>query len=104
MTETIAAICEQGVLRPLTPLSLPEHTRVQIQIVVQTSAAHRDARQLVRQALLEAGVIQPRPPADPVQVVSEARLAEAANALAVAGPLSELIIADRHSKLLTCPR
>ena len=98
MTETIAANYEQGVLRPLTPLSLPEHTRVQIQIVVQTSAAHRDERQLVRQALLEAGVIQPRPPADPVQAVSEARLAEAAKTLAVAGPLSELIIAEREGR------
>jgi predicted DNA-binding antitoxin AbrB/MazE fold protein len=33
--DTIIAIYEQGVLRPITPLSLAEHTRVRLQIVEQ---------------------------------------------------------------------
>lgn len=97
MSETIAAIYEQGVLRPLTPLLLPERTRVQIQIIAQTPATQEE-RQQVRQALLEAGIIQPRPPAQPVQPVSETRLVEAANALAAAGPLSELVMAEREGR------
>ena len=97
MSETIAAIYEQGVLRPLIPLSLPEHAHVQIQIVAQTFTA-QDERQLVRQALLEAGIIQPHRSVDPVQPISEARLAKAAKALAAAGPLSELIIAEREGR------
>ena len=52
----------------------------------------------MRQALLDAGVIRPRPPADPIQPVSEAQLAAAADALAAAGPLSELVIAEREGR------
>ena len=98
MNETIVAIYEQGVLRPLAPLALPEHTRVQIQIVAPPPAAQEE-RHRVRQALLDAGVIRPRPPAEPVQPVLEAQLAEAADALAAAGPLPELIITEREGRL-----
>ncbi len=97
MSETIAAIYEQGMLRPLTPLLLPERTRVQIQIVAQSPAV-QDERQRVRQVLLDAGIIQPRPVTEFVQPVSEARLAEAADALAAAGSLSELVIAEREGR------
>jgi len=44
--------------------------------------------------LLKAGIIRPRPPVERVPPVSDAELTAAANALAVAGPLSELIIAE----------
>ncbi len=93
----ITAVYEQGVLRPLTPLVLPEHTRVQIQIVVQPSTAQEERRR-ARQALLDAGVIRSRPPAEPVQAVSEAQLIKAANVLAAAGPLSEIVIAERKGR------
>jgi len=97
MKETIAAIYEQGVLRPLTPLALPERTHVQIQIVALIPAVQEEHHQ-VRQALLDAGVIRLRPPTGPIPLVSEAQLAAAANALAAAGPLSELIIAEREGR------
>ena len=93
MNQTIAAIYEQGMLRPLTPLLMPERTRVQIQIISQSSDV--EERQRVRQVLLDAGVIQPRPQAEPVPPISEAQLEAAARALAMAGPLSEQIIAAR---------
>ena len=93
----ITAVYEQGVLRPLTPLVLPEHTRVQIQIVVPPATAQEE-RCRARQALLDAGVIRPRPPVEPVQAVSEAQLIETANVLAKAGPLSELVIAERKGR------
>ena len=95
--KTITAVYEQGVLRPLTPLVLPEQTRVQIQIVVPPSTAQEERRR-ARQALLDAGVIRPRPPAEPVQAVSEAQLIETANVLAEAGLLSELVIAERKER------
>jgi predicted DNA-binding antitoxin AbrB/MazE fold protein len=41
--ETIIAIYEHGVLRPLTPLQLPEHSRVELQVVEPASGvAERD--------------------------------------------------------------
>jgi predicted DNA-binding antitoxin AbrB/MazE fold protein len=97
MNGTVPAIYEQGVLRPLIPLHLPEHAHVQVQIVVPSPGAEEE-RQRVRQALLDAGVIRPRSSVEPVQPVSEARLAAAAEALATAGPLSELIIAERDGR------
>ncbi len=93
MIETIAAIYEEGVLRPLSPVSLPEHARVQIQIIAQIPGA-QEKRQQVRQALLDAGVIQPRPSTGLIPAISEAQIAAAANSLAAAGPLSELIMAN----------
>ncbi len=97
MNETIAAVYEQGILRPLTPLALPERTRVQIQIVAPVPTAQEERHQ-VRQVLLDAGVIRLRPPAEHIQPVSEAELAAAADALAAAGPLSELVIAEREGR------
>jgi predicted DNA-binding antitoxin AbrB/MazE fold protein len=53
MSETIHAVYEQGVLRPLTPLHLPEHTQVEISINPITNA--EEERQRVRQALIAGG-------------------------------------------------
>lgn len=94
MSETITAIYEQGILRPLLPLSIPEHTRVQIQIVIPA----KDAKRQVRQALLDAGIIQPHSPTEVIPPVSEKQLAATANALAMAGPLSDLIIEEREAR------
>src|SRR5436190_23159889 len=97
MSETIHAVYEQGVLRPLTPLHLPEHTQVEISINPITNA--EEERQRVRQALIAGGVIRPpQPPSTPIQPISEEALAAAAQALANAGPLSELIITEREGR------
>jgi predicted DNA-binding antitoxin AbrB/MazE fold protein len=99
MSETITVIYEQGVLRPLLPLSLPEHVPVQIQIVTPPADSARDEeRHRVRQVLLSAGIIQPPAPTSEVPSVSEAQLTDAAEALAAAGPLSELIIEEREAR------
>jgi predicted DNA-binding antitoxin AbrB/MazE fold protein len=97
MSGMIAAIYEQGVLRPLAPLALPEHTQVQLQIVEPDSGIETERRR-VRQVLIEAGVIQPRAVLEPVQPIAEITLTAAAQALAKAGPLSELIIAEREGR------
>jgi hypothetical protein len=60
--------------------------------------AAQEERQQVRQALLDAGVIQPRPPTEPILTISEAQIAAAANSLAAAGPLSKLIVAERDGR------
>jgi len=97
MSETVTAIYERGILRLLTPLYLPEHTCIQIQIV-SPSPVSEDERHRVRQALLDAGVIRPRPPAEPIQPIPETQLVAAAKVLAAAGPLSELVIAERNER------
>ena len=97
MNETIAAIYEKGVLRPLVPLSLAEHTRVHIHIVAESASVVAD-RQDVRLALLAAGVIRPHEDGEQIPEVSEEDMLRTANALGAAGPLSDVIIAAREER------
>jgi predicted DNA-binding antitoxin AbrB/MazE fold protein len=97
MSETITAIYEGGILRPLVPLHLPEHAQVQVRIITRRQDS-RGERQRVREALLAAGIIHRRPAVDLTSMVSEEELAAAANALGKAGPLSELILAEREQR------
>lgn len=94
---TFTAIYEQGVLRPLQPLSLPEHTAVDLRIVPRTARVEKTFayRQQVYEVLQAAGLIKPQPVSASARPVSEAELAAAAKALALAGPISEMIIAER---------
>jgi len=99
-TATVTAIYENGVLRPLTPLALPEHARVQIhvwQVVAPTNADEH--RRQVREALVSAGLSLPSPPPPPVSSsISAERREELARLFAVGRPLSELIIEEREGR------
>ena len=74
MSETITAIYEGGILRPLAPLRLPEHTRVQLRIITR-QRDEKGEQQRVHAALLAAGVIAPRPPVEQPALVSDEQLA-----------------------------
>ena len=97
MASTFTAIYEQGVLRPLQPLSLPEHAAVELRIVPRAARVEKAIayRQQVYETLQAAGLIKVQPVSEQARPVSEAELAVAAKALAVAGPISEMIIAER---------
>ena len=96
MIATATAIYEKGTLRLLTPVSLPERARVRVQIQeeektaddVQRATAVLEASSLVKRS------VQP----DAIGVVPPARRAELAQIYAAAGPLSELIIAERDGR------
>ena len=97
---TITAIYERGVLRPLTPLSLPEHARVQIQ--VQQVSAPDDAsaqRGRVREVLVAAGLSLPASPNVPrADILSDEQREELALRFSAPPPLSDLIIEERESR------
>ena len=95
MNESIAVIYEGGVLRPLQPLALPEHSHLEVQIV-RRRRPRGDQRKLAYDALQAAGIIGAQTTAEDLPVISEAQLALAARDLAIAGPLSALIIAERE--------
>jgi len=57
MSENIAVIYERGILRPLKPLRLPEYAQLEIRIITTDLAAHT-AKEMARQALLQAGIIR----------------------------------------------
>lgn len=100
MTKTVTAVYEQGVLRPLTPLDLPEYSQVEIDVRTLHSAPDVDARrEQVRAALESAGILAPVPPAA-VTPLREAERAALAEHLAVPGatPLSQIISEDREER------
>lgn len=97
INDTIEAIYAKGVLRPLEPLPLAEHTCVHIRIVAGAPSPEFE-RQKVRMALLAAGVIHSHEETEQVPAVSEEEMLHAANALGAAGPLSDVIIAAREER------
>ena len=61
MTTTIEAVYEKGVLRPLTPLALPEGQHVQVFVAAEESVQGQDAAAI----LAEIAAMPVESPADP---------------------------------------
>jgi predicted DNA-binding antitoxin AbrB/MazE fold protein len=98
MNSTVTAIYENGILRPLTPLALPERARVQVQVWLESPEAMEHRRQ-VHQALVAVGLSLSDTDVPPVSTpISAQRREELARRFAVAGPLSELIVEEREGR------
>jgi predicted DNA-binding antitoxin AbrB/MazE fold protein len=102
MSQTITAVYENGVLRPLTPLALPEHARVELAVrPVEELTDAATQREQVRRALADAGVLAypERAPNAPEPLSSHERKA-LAQVLADAGvpPLSTSILEEREER------
>lgn len=96
MTETVRAVYENGVLRPLRPLHLREHQTVQLQIVPERLIEGNEDEAAIYN-LVQAGVLTPPPRHADVEPVSEQERRQLADRLGLAPgkPLSEIIIEDR---------
>ena len=123
MTETIIAIYEDGVLRPLKPLGLKERQRVRVQVVAEDTQELSSQREIVLQWLkdeelleewedegleekqailndfLAAGLIEERPwldvpDEDPLSPEERAELARLLGNVP-GKPLSQIIIEER---------
>jgi predicted DNA-binding antitoxin AbrB/MazE fold protein len=102
MGQTITAVYENGVLRPLTPLALPEHAQVELDVRSLVAPADAAAqREQVRRALADAGVLASTTPMreqkPPLNAQERAALAQA---LAEAGvsPLSLAVLEEREGQ------
>jgi predicted DNA-binding antitoxin AbrB/MazE fold protein len=99
MDHVITAIYENGVLRPLDPLDLPERTEVQVSIKPLAVSADADAhRRRVREVLVAAGLVLPQPEAPPGQPLTEQERDELARRIPPGRPLSEIIIEEREGR------
>ena len=101
MTHRVTAIYEDGVLRPLSPLELPEHSQVEIDIHQVSLATDRSAhRDQVNQALVKTGLSLPSidTTARIATQLSPERREELARLFSVGGPVSELISEDREGR------
>jgi predicted DNA-binding antitoxin AbrB/MazE fold protein len=96
-TTMITAVYENGLFRPLSPLVLPEHTRVQLQVVaVSGEESPAEHRRRVHEVLVTAGLSLPTAPVvTEATPLSDERREELARILALGGPLSEVILAER---------
>jgi predicted DNA-binding antitoxin AbrB/MazE fold protein len=100
--ETVTAVYEKGVLRPLEPLNLEERQMVRIQVVPEEAAGQEEPEDEVEaliERLVAAGMMRPRPergapPPDPVSEEERLRLADIMGK-APGKPLSEIIIEER---------
>jgi predicted DNA-binding antitoxin AbrB/MazE fold protein len=92
---TATAIYEHGMLRLLSPLPLPERTRVKL--VIQPIDASDELRRAAH-VLAATGLVTAPGAAPSLALGSELRLAETAERYAVGGPLSEVIIAERDAR------
>jgi predicted DNA-binding antitoxin AbrB/MazE fold protein len=95
MMEQVTVVYEQGVLRPLRPLSIPDNTQLDIQIISQES--QETEYQQVLQTLLDAGLLHTALPSTE-RPISDAELRAAAVAIGADGPLSDDIIAEREGR------
>ena len=89
MNQTTTAIYENGLLRPLVSLDLPEHSEVEITVHI----GENSLRQKVRKALK----LENQP--DKIEaVVSDERRAELAKIFSAEKPLSEYVEEDRERR------
>jgi len=101
MSQTITAIYANGVLRPVTPLDLPEQAQVEIEVkqVATPEAERLDERSRIHQALVAAGLTLEHPvnpqPAAPLSAEERERIGRV---FAVGKPLSEIIIEEREGR------
>ncbi|MBA3944701.1 MAG: DUF104 domain-containing protein [Herpetosiphonaceae bacterium] len=96
-TQSVPAIYEDGVLRPLLPLALPEHSHVQLTVAVEAIAPAINREQL-QAALALTGLSLVDSPVHGVQPLTpEAREALAAQ-VPQGRPLSEIIQEEREGR------
>ena len=96
MSTEATAIYENGVLRLLTPVSLPERARVRLAILSEEEPEDELSR--AEATLIAAGLVKPASPQVELKAVSQDRRAELALLYADGGPLSEVIIAERDGR------
>ena len=99
-TTTITAVYENGLLRPLTPLTLPEHAQVRLQVLPnRDEESPAEHRRRVHEVLVSAGLSLPAAPVMPeARPLSAERREELARILAAGGPLSDVILTERDGR------
>ena len=94
MSQVVMAIYEQGLLRPLKPLNIPDQQMVCIQVLTETAIQGVDQ---AIQLLVKAGLLtlpSNQTESDPVSVEERRRVADNLGQ-AASKPLSQIVIEDR---------
>ncbi|MBX7170466.1 MAG: antitoxin family protein [Pyrinomonadaceae bacterium] len=89
MIQTTTAIYENGLLRPVTLLDLPEHAEVEITIQIGENSLHSKVRKALKIGELSN---------EPENQISNQRRAELAKIFSAEKPLSDYINEDRNER------
>ena len=89
MIQTTTAIYENGLLRPVVPLDLPEHSEVEITVQINENSLHSKVRKALKLDELSN---------NSENVISNKRRAELAKIFSAEKPLSDYINEDRDEK------
>jgi predicted DNA-binding antitoxin AbrB/MazE fold protein len=94
MSQSIIAVYEHGLLRPLEPLTLPENYKVRIQIIPELMVDKADQ---VIKFLIKVGLLTPPSNPSKSSLIPKAERRKLADALAYGTKqtLSEIVIEDR---------
>ena len=94
MLQSVTAIYQNGMLRPLGRVKLKESQTVRVNIIQLET---QDEKEKVLQALSESGMVTLSNETSTIDPVSEERRKELASIFSIGKPISELIIEERST-------
>lgn len=94
--QTVTAIYQNSVLRPLVSLDLPENSEVELNVKVIESK--QDSRQAIGDLLVRKGLSLPKQQTEPKQNLSAEERERLAEIFSAPQTLGEVICGDREKK------
>jgi predicted DNA-binding antitoxin AbrB/MazE fold protein len=94
--QTVTAIYENGILRPLVSLDLPENSEVELNVKIIESK--QDSREQIGELLVQKGLSLPKKKTEPKQNLSSEERERLAQIFSAPQPLGEIISEDREER------
>ena len=94
--QTVTAIYQNGVLRPLVSLDLPENSEVELEVKV--IERKENSSQAIGELLVKKGLSLPKKTIEPLQNLSPEERNRLAEIFSAPQPLGELISEDREKR------
>lgn len=94
--QTVNAIYQNGVLRPLTSLDLPENSKVELDVKI--IGIKQDSREAIDELLVRKGLSLQKKLSKPQQNLSDEERKRLSKIFASSQPLGELISEDREER------
>lgn len=94
--QTVTAIYQNGVLRPLVSLDLPENSEVELNVKV--IERKQDSRSAINELLVQKGLSRRKKKTEPKQHLSLEERERLAKIFSAPQPLGELISEDREER------
>ena len=94
--QIVTAIYQNGVLRPLVSLDLPENSEVELNVKIIESK--QDLREEISELLVQKGLSLPKKKTEPKQNLSPEERERLAEIFSAPQPLGELISEDREER------